>query len=257
VDFAEINGKKYPISRIASGNRTASARLRGGSIVISIPSRWPPRERERISAGLLRRALKAIEAGRWSDERESKVRFFHGQRVEAMGRRFEIAFKPSKRFGSRVRGGMVEVAVIEGHPGMEGIASRLARKRIVEAVMPQLAERVRAINAGHFGAAIPGISVRDNISRWGSCSRNGSISLNVRLLFHPGEILDYVIVHELAHTKYRSHGPRFWALVEKIVPDHREKRAWLRENGWKAPCLEEKAIPEDDCLQADFFEEPY
>jgi predicted metal-dependent hydrolase len=48
----------------------------------------------------------------------------------------------------------------------------------------------------------------------------------------PEDILDYVIVHELAHTKYRSHGPRFWALVEKVMPDHREKRRWLGKNGW-------------------------
>lgn len=230
-----ICGKAYPIRRSLSSNRTASAKLKGGAIHISVPARWPKSEKERISSDLLGRAVKAIEKGRWKEEQCSRVLFSDGQKVVALGREMEITFIPANRFGSRLAGGRLEVRVVENHPKKAEMASRLARKRIVEMVRQELVGRVCGINDMHFQSVVPKVTVRDNTSRWGSCSRDGSISLNFRLLFMPQDILDYVIIHELAHTKYRSHGVRFWSLVEKIVPDHREKRRWLREKGWTVP----------------------
>ncbi|MCI0503476.1 M48 family metallopeptidase [Candidatus Micrarchaeota archaeon] len=234
MESVEINGIVFEIRRITSVNRTASARLKGRIIVISIPARWPPSEQEKVAANLLMRAVKSIEKGRWKAEQGSKVALFHGQRVIAMGMPLDIVYMPAKRFGSRSRDGRVEVSVVESHPRKGDIASRLAMRRIAEEARPRLLERVRLLNERHFGANVPRVTIRDNSSRWGSCSPDGSISLNFRLLFMPQDVLDYVIIHELAHTRYRSHGVRFWDLVEKIVPDHREKRRWLRENGWEA-----------------------
>jgi predicted metal-dependent hydrolase len=235
VECAEINGRTFLITHVLSRNRNAWARLKEDTIVISLPSRWPKAERERIAARLEKRAIRAIERGKWGPAHAAKLKFFHGQRFSAMGKELEIAFVPSKRFWGRVKGNRIEVKVDDSHPEKETIASKLAGKRIVENLMPELLARIREINDAHFGAAITKVGVRENSTRWGSCSKSGSISLNLRLLFMPQNILEYVIVHELAHTKYRSHGPRFWALVEKVMPDHKERRKWLRENGWKVP----------------------
>ena len=98
--------------------------------------------------------------------------------------------------------------------------------------MPAVRARINHYNSLHFKADISRITLRDNTTTWGSCSRDGYINLNMRLLFMPEEILDYVIVHELAHTKYLSHGKRFWGLVEKTLPDYNKRRRWLRDNGW-------------------------
>ena len=68
-------------------------------------------------------------------------------------------------------------------------------------------------------------------TRWGSCSSRGTLSFTWRLVMAPIEIIDYVVVHELAHLLERNHGPNFWHEVEKILPDYKEKRAWLKENG--------------------------
>lgn len=68
-------------------------------------------------------------------------------------------------------------------------------------------------------------------TRWGSCSSQGTLSFTWRLVMAPIEIIDYVVVHELAHLLERNHGPNFWHAVEKILPDYKEKRAWLKENG--------------------------
>lgn len=235
MEKVRINGKDFPVLRLTSANRTASARLKGGSIVISVPSRWPRGEKERVSANLLGRAIKAIGTGRWNEGGAAKVAFKDGQKVEALGKELEIVFMPSQRFRSRLRENRVEVCVVEGHPEMEEVAARLARRRIVQDAMPRVVDEVRAVNDAHFQSHIPKVTIRDNTSRWGSCSSDGSISLNFRLLFMPKDIREYVIVHELAHTKYRSHGPRFWALVERIIPDHKDRRKWLRMNGWSVP----------------------
>ncbi|MGB9835359.1 MAG: M48 family metallopeptidase [Candidatus Saccharicenans sp.] len=69
--------------------------------------------------------------------------------------------------------------------------------------------------------------------RWGSCSARGTISLNWRLIMAPPEIVDYVILHELAHLKVRSHSPAFWSLLSRYIPDYQIKRKWLKENGFR------------------------
>ena len=73
------------------------------------------------------------------------------------------------------------------------------------------------------------ISMRNQKTRWGSCSSNGNLNFNNRLLFVPKELVDYVVVHELAHRKVMNHSNTFWTVVEKYMPDYKERRKKLRE----------------------------
>jgi predicted metal-dependent hydrolase len=75
------------------------------------------------------------------------------------------------------------------------------------------------------------VSVRDQKSRWGSCSARKTISLNWRLIQAPAYILDYVIVHELMHLREMNHSPRFWQLVATAFPQHCEAEQWLKDFG--------------------------
>jgi len=76
------------------------------------------------------------------------------------------------------------------------------------------------------------IQIRNQKTRWGSYSpRTGTLSLNFRLLMAPPGVIDYVIVHELAHEEHPNHGSRFWRRVAQHVPDYQEKGEWLEENG--------------------------
>ncbi len=74
------------------------------------------------------------------------------------------------------------------------------------------------------------IAVRNQKTRWGSCSSKGNINFNWRLLMAPGKVLDYVVVHELCHLVYMNHSGAFWGLVEELLPDYGERRRWLKEN---------------------------
>ncbi|NLW24428.1 MAG: M48 family metallopeptidase [Clostridia bacterium] len=77
------------------------------------------------------------------------------------------------------------------------------------------------------------IFIKNQKTRWGSCSTKGNINLNWLLVMTPLEIIDYVIVHELSHLKVMNHSQEFWTLVESILPDYKERRKWLKENGTK------------------------
>lgn len=77
------------------------------------------------------------------------------------------------------------------------------------------------------------IWVKEQKTCWGSCTSYGSLNFNWKVVMAPEEVLDYVVVHEMCHLKYMHHGPEFWSEVEKIMPDYRTWKRWLKDNGHK------------------------
>ena len=92
-------------------------------------------------------------------------------------------------------------------------------------------KRVDEINVKYFQKEINEIKLRNNSSNWGSCSINKNISLSSRLLLAPNFVLDYIIIHELAHLVHHNHSDRYWKLVEKVMPDYMEAEKWLKKFG--------------------------
>jgi predicted metal-dependent hydrolase len=90
----------------------------------------------------------------------------------------------------------------------------------------ELPVRVLELAALH-GITVVRVTVRNQRSRWGSCSRRGTISLNWRILQAPSSVQDYLILHELMHRRQMNHSPRFWAEVEGVCPDYRTGERWL------------------------------
>lgn len=97
------------------------------------------------------------------------------------------------------------------------------------------AREVIAARVAHFGKMtgcnpVP-VRITGARRRWGSCSSAGSLNFSWRLVMAPQDIVDYVVVHELMHIGTPDHSKKFWAKVAAVIPDYRERRAWLRENG--------------------------
>jgi predicted metal-dependent hydrolase len=99
---------------------------------------------------------------------------------------------------------------------------REARQRIVE-----VAER----EARRLGLNFRSVAIRDQRTRWGSCSRAGNLSFSWRLMVAPPEVLEYVVVHELCHLREPRHSKPFWRLLEAARPGWQEQARWLREHG--------------------------
>jgi len=84
--------------------------------------------------------------------------------------------------------------------------------------------------AEQYGFSPKNIAIRGQKTRWGSCSSNGNLNLNWRLLLAPSEAMKYVIIHELCHLRELNHSKRFWQLVGEYCPDYRKWRKWLKDN---------------------------
>ena len=107
-------------------------------------------------------------------------------------------------------------------PQMERHLHRLASVELPPRVF-QLAEQ--------HGLKVQRVTVRNQKSRWGSCSRRGTISLNWRLIQAPESVADYIIHHELMHLRQMNHSPKFWQEVEKVCPEYRAAEQWLKAHG--------------------------
>lgn len=111
---------------------------------------------------------------------------------------------------------------------LRGDRVSIARARAVAA--EELPPRCLALAARH-GLTVTRVSIRNQRSRWGSCSSRGTIALNWRLVLMPPSVSDYVILHELMHLRQPNHSRAFWREVALVCPDWREAEAWLRTHG--------------------------
>ena len=82
-----------------------------------------------------------------------------------------------------------------------------------------------------MGVSYGRITIRNQVSRWGSCSAKGNLNFNCLLMLCPADVIDYVVVHELCHIKEMNHSKKFWSLVERFCPEYNQHKAWLKEHG--------------------------
>jgi predicted metal-dependent hydrolase len=193
--------------------------------------------------------------------------------VEVGGRTVELQIRRSARVkGHRiyVRQGLPPELVVRARAGEREIAAAIEfhrawlERQLAKAVGPRLGlerltlterqgraeahARISLIvqsEAAGLGVTYSRITLRDQRSRWGSCSYKGALSFNWRLVLAPHDVLDYVVVHEVCHLAELHHGPAFWSLVERRRPAYRESKRWLDEYGWEVlayrPPLEDAA----------------
>jgi len=115
-------------------------------------------------------------------------------------------------------------------PGAAASGKESLRTWYQQAASSFMPERVSAYE-GIMGCNSRSVRISRARSRWGSCSADNRLAFSWRLMMAPPPVIDYVVVHELAHIREKNHSPRFWSLVEKICPDYRNQRRWLRIAG--------------------------
>lgn len=101
---------------------------------------------------------------------------------------------------------------------------------LADKALKYIPERVKYF-APIVGVNYSRITIRNQKTRWGSCSTKGGLNFNCLLMLMPPEVIDYVVVHELCHRKEMNHSPAFWAEVEKVLPDYKVAKKWLKDNG--------------------------
>ncbi|SFD13460.1 M48 family metallopeptidase [Tropicimonas isoalkanivorans] len=155
-------------------------------------------------------------------ERPGEVIVAHGTVLPVFGQPLRVV--PGTRSGLAPEDG--QIAVSRRAKSVSATVCGLLKARARDALA--------AASDGYaqkLGRSYTRITLRDTRSRWGSCSSDGALMFSWRLILAPPEVLDYVAAHEVAHLAEMNHGARFWATVERLMPDYRTHRHWLRHNG--------------------------
>lgn len=150
--------------------------------------------------------------------------FRHGAVIPVQGDDIVIHHAPETTRGARRE---ADALLVGG--GGEHLARRVhdwLRREARRTITPLAWEKARII-----GLKPDRISIRDQRSRWGSCSRTGGLSFNWRLILAPPLVLDYVVAHEAAHLREMNHSAAFWAVVDQVTEHAHSGRQWLKSNG--------------------------
>lgn len=131
--------------------------------------------------------------------------------------------------------GLTEATAIDGEPVLRvsGMEEHIGR-RIADFLKKEARRDLEALVEQHtaaVGRPAKSLTLRDTRSRWGSCTHDGALNFSWRIVMAPPRVIDYLAAHEVAHLKEMNHGPRFWALCEKLCPDMETGKAWLKRHG--------------------------
>lgn len=227
ITLLSSSGKEIPYKlRVSTRARRLRITVSASGVTVTLPKGVPLREAERF----LRHQEAWVLAQLEKVSKQNKpavlppdVILLHGEVL-----RLSRIEEPDRKARARVEvsRGRVLVRLPQG--------STLSTRKAAEAWLRQEArdeiERVVIEEARRMGARPKAVSIRDQRTRWGSCSSRGGLSFNWRLVMAPPEVLRYVVIHELGHLFEPNHSRDFWALVARYYPDYKKARLWLRKN---------------------------
>lgn len=216
--MAEITIKRLQSSR--------SLRLRvfdDGRIVLTAPLRAPQQLIDRFldeHQGWLRDTLAVSAKKQQALTAERDTIFFRGKAFQ-----FRLAITKRRPSVSLTGDQIVVSAPTEDHATVRPILEKWLRTQATN----RFSERVPLL-ADLVGCDVQRVTIRDQRTRWGSCSSRNTISLNWRLIMAPDSVSDYVIYHELAHLTHMNHSAKFWQLVSGYIPSYKEAEKWLKDH---------------------------
>jgi len=231
-----VNGEIIEYSIIRSGRRTVGITIdRDGSVKISAPYNVSKKDIDEIvkrkAAWIIRKKEELKKIHHKSKNKELK----DGDKILYIGREYILKIKKEsgvKRPQIVLDESTATVILPENRADQkESVDLKHILKSWYKEQFKKVAGERIDIYSSKTGTIPVRVTIREQKTRWGSCSRKGNINLNWKLITAPLYVLDYVIVHELSHLKKMNHSKRFWSLVESIIPDYKAYRKWLKENG--------------------------
>lgn len=230
----EIEGEKVPVRIHRERRRSLRAAVGKDSFILRMPS-WLTETQEAEGIDWFRGWASRMIKKDQSVLTQLNGRTYRDGDVLAVGRRryqLHIRFADRRTHSARLRQGVIQLTLSsnDSEADLSRNIRTLLSRIVARDFLPAVTRRVHELNGLHFRKPVKSVRLKYNHSNWGSCSRNGNINLSTRLLFAPDEVIDYVIVHELAHLSELNHSPRFWKIVERVMPEYRKMERWLREN---------------------------
>ncbi len=194
-----------------------------GGIVVSMPMRTPLF----LAKSLLAQSRAQIRK-HLSQSTSNQATLLHG---DLIGKTHRLIVSTGDEFTSRLQGTELHVTIPVAAQQHEQTAQTFIKQAALKALRVQakayLSRRLEALGQ-QGGFNFVAIRFSNAGTRWGSCSNSGTISLNIWLMQLPFELIDYVLIHELCHTRHMNHSSLFWGAVEQLLPDYRERRKALK-----------------------------
>ncbi|HMQ48343.1 MAG TPA: M48 family metallopeptidase [Saprospiraceae bacterium] len=227
-----VEGYDVPVRIYREFRHTVRAAIGKDAAILRLPISITPQEKEeqieRFRSWIGERARKRKGLLR----RFEKIEYHNGD-VVTVGKRsyvLMISEENRKTHVAKLRDkDIIEIKLnqndqeVNRHRSIQSLLSRV----ISADFLPEISARVHSLNEQFFQQKIKIVRIKKTTSNWGSCSHNGAINLSSRLLFAPDDVIDYVIIHELAHLVEFNHSPKFWRLLERAMPNYIEKEKWL------------------------------
>ena len=227
---------EYDVQRSGRRKKTVQITMAGGRVVVAAPSDTPHSKLEAIvrkrAPWILRQAPDAVL-------QVPRKRFVSGETLPYLGRNVRLVVEPADVPSPEVRFDhwSFRIAVPIGLD--ESKRYDEVRKVVVQWYRQRASHRLpRTVELWRkrIGwSETPGVLVRDQRQRWGSCAPDGTLRFNWRVVMVHPELAEYVVVHELAHLKISSHSAEYWTLISSLLPDAQQRRRRLREEGRLLP----------------------
>lgn len=157
--------------------------------------------------------------------------FVSGECFQYLGRNYRLKVIHGDRTGIELKNGRF-VVTVRSHEadGIDTSVRELLTNWYIEHAGMKLAQRLDRYK-DRLGVSYRGLAVKTLKQRWGSCTSDGVMNFNWKIIIAPMSIVDYVVAHELCHRVHHDHSKEFWRLLERVMPDYKAKKEWLRVNG--------------------------
>jgi hypothetical protein len=219
-----LAGKVVAYRLIRARRRSIGMLIDQSGLTVRAPSWVPLREIELTlneSAGWI---VKTLAEWQGRDRETLPTEWREGAALLYQGRPLKLALFTARR--KKIAADLLHLTVLHPNPDDERAIEAFVGRWLKEQALALLAPRV-AHFASRLSAAPPLVKLSNARAQWGSCNHKGEISLNWRLVQLPPRLADYIVAHEVAHLVELNHSPRFWALVETLLPGHAEARREL------------------------------
>jgi predicted metal-dependent hydrolase len=225
---------RIPFIIIHESRRSVRVAFTSKDITLRLPKSMPANTKMQHIEKSKAWALKQLKAKPGLLTKLFGKTYHHGQILRVSTKTYLLYFHyhDRKTNKSMLKGNMIEIHLSTQNKEEQepNILRYLIARTIANDLYPLLANRLKELNELHFKRPIKNLKLSLSQTNWGSCSTTGTINLSARLLFAPPEVIDYVIIHELAHLIEHNHSPRFWAVVGRAMPDYLRHDKWLSEN---------------------------
>ena len=201
---------------------------RNGSVVVKPPEFIKPEQADEIVWSKRMWIYKNL--AEWKDLNRSAVlkEWVNGETFLYLGSRYRLLVKPDQEVPLQLKDGrfILDARLAEN----QSDAKSAFLEFYTDKAKSRIPERVDYY-AKKLGLSPETITIKDMSFRWASCGKSNSLQFNWRIMMAPGKIIDYIIVHELCHFRYKNHTDAFWNEIDKVMLDYPERKEWLKNNG--------------------------